>query len=304
MQGMDLQQLNRIAIIPAFNEESTIGSVVLKTKRHVNDVLVIDDGSTDDTVAIAEMAGAMVVRVPHNSGKANAILTGFRTISNKGYDAAIMIDSDMQHDPDEIPLLLAPIVEGSADLVVGSRFLDSTKGIPRYRKVGQTILNFTTAIGSKVSITDSQSGFRALSKKAIENMDFESTDYNIESDMITYFAVRGLSIKEVPIKVIYDVAHGHKKHPVSHGTGVLANVVALIGYRRPLVIFGIPGLMMFGTGLLLGLFSLSQNYLFGWGWLFQSMAATILVIIGTMLAISALTLNSLVVIMRSSRIRP
>jgi glycosyltransferase involved in cell wall biosynthesis len=301
---MYLQRLNRVAIIPAYNEEATIGTVVLKTKLYVNDVLVIDDGSTDDTGVIAEMAGAKVIRIPTNSGKAKAILTGFRTISNNGYDAAIMIDSDLQHDPDEIPALLAPIVEDSADLVIGSRFLNGSKEIPSYRKVGQTVLNITTAIGSKVHITDSQSGFRALNRKAIENMDFDSAGYNIESDMITYFAEKGLRIKEVPISVIYDVANGHKNNSVSHGTGVLSNVVALIGYRRPLMMFGVPGFVVFCIGMLLGLFSLSSFYPFGWSWLFQSMAATILVIIGTMLAIAGLTLNSLVVIMRNSRLGP
>ena len=296
-----MQGLNRIAIIPAYNEEVTIGTVVLKTKIYVNDVLVIDDGSTDDTGTIAEMAGAKVVRIPRNSGKANAILTGFRTILNDGYDVAIMIDSDMQHDPDEIPLLLAPIEDGSADLVIGSRFLSNSKDIPNYRKTGQTILNITTAIGSKVAITDSQSGFRALNKKAIENMNFNSTDYNIESDMITYFAEKRLRIKEVAISAIYNGSNGHKQNPVSHGTGVLGNVVALIGYRRPLMMFGVPGFIMFCFGMFIGILCLEQVYLLGWGWLFQSMAATILVIIGTMLGIAALTLNSLVVIMRHSQ---
>jgi glycosyltransferase involved in cell wall biosynthesis len=298
-----LQRLNRVAIIPAYNEEATIGTVILKTKIYVNDVLVIDDGSTDDTGTIAEMAGAKVVRIPRNSGKANAILTGFKTISGKGYDAAIMIDSDMQHDPDEIPRLLAPIVDDSADLIIGSRYLNNSKDIPNYRKAGQTILNITTAIGSKVSITDSQSGFRALNKKAIESMNFDSTGYNIESDMITYFAEKGLRIKEVPITAIYRESNGHKHNPVSHGTSVLGNIVALIGYRRPLMIFGIPGFIMFCFGMFIGILSLEQIYLFEWGWLFQAMAATILVIIGTMIAIAGLTLNSLVVIMKHSQSR-
>ncbi len=290
-----------MAIIPAYNEEATIGSVVLKTKIYVNDVLVIDDGSTDDTGTIAEMAGAKVVRITNNGGKANAILTGFRTILDKGYDAAIMIDSDMQHDPDEIPQLLAPIVDDSADLVIGSRFLNNSHDIPSYRKAGQTILNITTAIGSKVAITDSQSGFRALNKKAIESMTFDSSDYNIESDMITFFAERGLRIREVPVSAIYRGTGEHKRNSISHGTGVLNNVISLIVYRRPLMMFGVPGFISFCIGMLLGLFSLSKFYPFGWSWLFQSMAATILLIIGTMLGIAGLTLNSLVVIMRHNQ---
>lgn len=134
-------------------------------------------------------------------------------------------------------------------------------------------------------------------------MNFDSTGYNIESDMITYFAEKGLHIKEVPISAIYRGTNGHKHNPVSHGTSVLGNIVALIGYRRPLMVFGISASIMFCFGMFIGFLSMEQIYLFGWEWLFQSMAATILVIIGTMIGIAGLTLNSLVVIMKHSQMK-
>lgn len=291
------------AIIPAYNEGKTIGSVVLKTKTFVDEVLVVDDGSTDDTSLVAESAGATVFKMPKNSGKAAAILSGLDIMANDGYDAVVMLDGDGQHDPKHIPQLLQPILDNRAEMVIGSRFLEGGKGIPTYRKAGQVVLNKATSFGAGIKITDSQSGFRALSKEALQNLDFVSHGYNIETDMIGCFADRGLKITEVPIGVEYDVPNGHKKAPLPHGMGVLNAAVGLIGYRRPLIFFGIPGLILFIAGMILGLLSIGQNYILGWGWFFESMLAVTLVIIGVILVIGGLTLNSLVALMHSSRTR-
>jgi glycosyltransferase involved in cell wall biosynthesis len=291
------------AIIPAYNEEKTIGSVVLRTKALVDEVLVVDDGSKDDTSLLAESAGATVLKMPYNSGKAAALLYGLDVLAEDGFDAVVMLDADGQHNPKQIPQLLRPILDDKADMVIGSRFMEGTKGIPRYRKVGQTVLNKATSFGAGIRITDSQSGFRALSKRALQNLDFQSQGYNIETDMIGHFVDRGVRITEVPIETEYNVPNGHKKAPLPHGMGVLNAAVGLIGYRRPLLFFGIPGLVLFITGMILGLLSLSQNYIFGWGWFFQSMTAVTLTMIGVVLVIGGLTLNSLVALMHSTRTR-
>jgi len=292
------------AIIPAYNEEVSIGSVVLRSKKYVNEVIVIDDGSTDNTAAVAELAGARVLKVPINSGKANAVRVGFRFLRTNGYTAAVMLDGDGQHNPDEIDNLLGPIKQDTADIVIGSRFMDDHNGTPGYRKVGQSILNRATNIGAKEAHTDSQSGFRALNRKALDSMDFASEGYNIESDMIMHLSELGFRIKEVPISMNYDVPNMHKKNPVTHGMGVLNSVIGFIGYRRPLLFFGVPGLIMFLTGMILGLFAMQQDFLFGWGWVLQSMGAMLLIIIGMMLGIAGLTLNSLVVLMKVNQARP
>jgi glycosyltransferase involved in cell wall biosynthesis len=286
------------AIIPAYNEEVSIGSVVLRSMKQVNEVIVIDDGSTDGTAAVAELAGAHVIRVPMNSGKANAVRVGFRFLRTNGFTAAVMLDGDGQHNPDEIGNLLAPILNNEADLVVGSRFLDHHNGIPRYRRLGQSILNGATNFGAKEVHTDSQSGFRALSRKALDSMDFTSDGYNIESDMIMHLSSLGFRTKEVPITVKYDAPNMHKKNSVMHGMGVFSSVIGFIGYRRPLLVFGVPGFIMFLIGIVLGILSLGQEFLFGWGWLFQSMGAVLLIIVGLILGIAALTLNSLMVLMK------
>jgi len=303
-EGMRTGENVIAAVIPAFNEEVSIGSVVLRSKRHVDEVIVIDDGSTDGTATVAELAGAHVIKVPVNSGKANAVRVGFRFLRTNGYTAVVMLDGDGQHDPEEIDNLLAPILKNDADMVVGSRFLDQKNGTPRYRKFGQSILNRATNFGAKEAHTDSQSGFRALNRRALDSMDFASDGYNIESDMIMHLSSLGFRIKEVPITVKYNIPNVHKKNSVTHGMGVFNSVIGFIGYRRPLLVFGIPGFIIFLIGAVFGLLSMNQEFVFGWGWLFQSMGAVLLVIVGLMLGIAALTLNSLVVLMKVNQTKP
>jgi glycosyltransferase involved in cell wall biosynthesis len=282
-----------VAIIPAFNEELTIGSVVLGAKKYVSKVIVVDDGSSDRTSEIAALAGAQVIRLKENSGKAYAVKRGFAEINSKETNAAVIIDADGQHDTEEIGRVMAPIVEGKADLVIGSRFIEDKKGIPFYRKIGQHILNKATNAGSQKKVTDTQSGYRALSATGIENMDFESDGYGIESSMILHFASRGLNIMEVPIGVNYNVPHKHKKNPVSMGFGLMNHLITLISLKKPLMYIGVPGMLFIGVGLFLGLASLSGSYLFGQSWIFESILAGFMVTFGAIVVISSLTLNSI-----------
>ncbi|MBC7107292.1 MAG: glycosyltransferase [Methanomassiliicoccales archaeon] len=285
---------NRVAaVIPAFNEELTIGSVVLETRKHVDQVIVVNDGSFDRTSEIARLAGAYVVDLPKNGGKAAALRKGIEIVRSQGYDACVFLDGDGQHDPDEIPRIIEPVLRGEADLVIGSRFLNSNGSTPSYRKVGQRILNIVTNMGVKQKISDSQSGFRALSASAIENFNFHSRGYAIESDMILHLSGKGMRIKEVPISSRYDVPEGHKKKPFAHGLEVFARVLRLVTQKRPLLIIGVPGFVIFLAGLLLGILSLFEHTLFGWGWMFQTSLALFLFIIGMVLGISAVTLNSI-----------
>jgi glycosyltransferase involved in cell wall biosynthesis len=297
---MILTSMKTAAVIPAFNEESAIGSVVLKTRRYVDDVFVVDDGSTDSTALTAELAGAKVIRIPLNSGYSNALITGLKFVRSNGYSAAIMLDADGQHDPNDGVNLLAPILSSEADLVIGSRFL-SDNDIPFFRTFGIRILNIATNLGAKKRFSDSQSGFRALGKKALDNIDLHSNKMNIASDMIMHFTKLGLRIKEVPITVEYDVPNQKKRSSIAHGISVLNGIVGFIGYRRPLLVFGIPAFIMFIGGSLIGLLSSQQIYLFGWGWLFQSLAWILLIIVGTMLGIAALTLNYTVALMKVNK---
>jgi len=155
--------------------------------------------------------------------------------------AIVMLDADGQHNPAEIPGLIKPILAGKADMVIGSRFLNGTNRIPKYRVFGQKTLDIATKVSSGVACTDSQSGFRVLGRRALANLDFYSEGYNIESDMLTHFARRGLTITEVPIGVTYSVVNGHKKNSLAHGLDILSHIIGIVGYRRPLISFGCRG---------------------------------------------------------------
>ena len=258
VEDVETPQKGLCAVLPAYNEELVIGSVVLRTKQYVDRVIVVDDGSSDRTAEVAKLAGAEVIQLEHNTGKAYALLLGLRHARKTGCTVAVMLDADGQHDPREIQRVAGLVSIGKADLVIGSRFLEKNRGIPAYRQIGQKTLDLFTNIGAKTKVTDSQSGFRALSCQALDNLDFKSDGYNIESDMIAHFSALGLPIMEVPISVNYDVPNKHKKHPLTHGVGVLARLVNLIGYRRPLLLFGIPGTFCVIVGLVAGFYAFSE----------------------------------------------
>ncbi|MEN6518354.1 MAG: glycosyltransferase family 2 protein [Methanospirillum sp.] len=239
------------ALIPAYNEEAVIGSVVAATLAQMTDVIVVDDGSTDATGRLARAAGADVLALAENRGKAGAVMAGFAAAVARGYGAVVMLDADGQHNPDEIPGVLGPVLAGEADLVIGSRFLEVRSEIPRYRVLGQKTLNLFTALGAGVSLTDTQSGFRALGPAALARLDFASTGYSLESDMIAHFADCDLRILEVPISCRYDVPNKHKKNPVLHGLEITSSMFHAIlnRQRHTLRIVGVPLVL---TGSMLG----------------------------------------------------
>lgn len=218
------------AVIPCFNEEKTIARVITESRRHVDQVLVVDDGSDDKTVWEALRAGALVTSHLANRGKGAALNTAFTLLRREDCPAAVLLDGDGQHDPSEIPLLLAPVLTGRADIVIGSRYLRQAHLIPAYRRLGQTVLNAMTNLGSGLRVTDSQSGFRAFSSAAINHMRFREKGLAVESEMQFIVRRTGLRVFEVPITTIY--SGGHRRSPLVHGFGVLYRVIRLsLGYQ-------------------------------------------------------------------------
>jgi glycosyltransferase involved in cell wall biosynthesis len=242
-----------IVAIPAYNEEIAIGSVILRSLKHANKVLVINDGSKDKTSEIAKLAGAEVIEHNTNKGKGVAIKDAFIYAKKENADILVLIDGDGQHNPDEIPLLLAPIINGEANIVNGSRFVNGNgHNVPKYRRLGQDVLSIATNIGTKLHITDTQNGFRAFSKKSFNSFSFSENGMAIESEMLMDAAGAGLKITEVPIDVRYDL-EGSTYDPLSHGFSVLGKVIGLISQRRPLLFFCIPGVILFAIGSILGI---------------------------------------------------
>ena len=213
---------NIVAIISAYNEEDELANVITKTLKYVDKVIVVDDGSVDRTAEVAIGAGDEIISHSTNLGKGEALKSGFKVI--KDDSIIVTIDGDGQHNPDEIPILIKPIIEDGADLVNGSRYMNGPEeNTPAYRRVGQKVLDIATNISAGISVTDSQSGFRAFSSKSKDCFRFKGTGFGIESEMLADAAESGLKIVEVPITVRYDV-DGSTKDPITHGVGVLFNI--------------------------------------------------------------------------------
>jgi glycosyltransferase involved in cell wall biosynthesis len=298
MSSISEQPLRVIAVIPAYNEELAIGSVVLRTKQFVNHAIVLDDGSKDLTASIAEHAGAEVIRLSKNHGKSYAVLRGFDRARQLNADIVVMLDGDGQHHPEEIPSIIAPILKGEADLVIGSRFLQDGNKIPFYRKVGQKTLDRFTKMASSCEIVDSQSGFRALSSRALDRFTIEPDGYAIESAMISHLSDQGIKIVEVPINVKYEVPNKHKMNFLTHGWSVLSNLVGIIGYRRPLLSFGIPGGVLIIFGLFFSFWAFSEYTTFKVFPYSLTLIGAIGLFLGFMLINTALILNSIAQLMQ------
>lgn len=280
-----------VALIPAYNEERFIGSLVLAVSEFVDHVVVVDDGSQDRTADIAGMAGAIVIEHELNQGKSAAVNTGFDYLRQHRPAAVIMLDGDGQHYPDDIPHVLAPVLVDEADIVVGSRFLTVKSDIPAYRQVGQHGLTIATNLTSGVWISDSQSGFRAFSTRALEHLSFRQGGFSIESEMQFLVRDHRLRVAEVPIRVIY--AEPPKRNPVSHGMNVLNGILLLVGQTRPLLFFGVAGLATLIAGGLLGLYIIdiyarTQSLAIGYG-----LITVVLGVIGVSLIFTGLILHSM-----------
>jgi glycosyltransferase involved in cell wall biosynthesis len=235
--------------MPVYDEEKYIGSMVLQSRKQADIVLVVDDGSTDRTAMIAELAGATVVRHGENKGYGGTIQSIFAEAKKQDPDVLVILDADSQHNPDEIPALVKAVRDG-ADVVIGSREKQS-KAIPRYRRVGQKVLATLTNIASRERLSDTESGFRAYSRKAITELALREKGMAVSAEIVSAAARKGLNITEVPISVTY-TRDGSTMNPIKHGVGVLNRVLFMISERRPLLVFGIIGGICILFGIIVG----------------------------------------------------
>ncbi len=280
------------AVIPAYNEQVAIGTMVLNTKLYVDRVIVVDDGSTDKTAEVAVLAGAELVKHETNMGKGKALESGFKAA--EGAEIILTIDGDGQHKTSDIPKILKPIIVGEADIVNGSRYLsDDEKNTPAYRRLGQNVLDKATNINAQTNITDSQSGLRAFAAYTVPIFKFREAGYGIESEMIIEAANAGYRIQEVEIDVRYDVNGSKKLHPLTHGLGVLVKLLQDIEFNRPLYYFTFPGVIMIIIGVSAGLVFFSA-YLGGHtSSLAGTTLAALLAIAGTFIAFTGLILHTI-----------
>jgi glycosyltransferase involved in cell wall biosynthesis len=242
-----------IACIPAFNADKSIRRVIEITKQYVKEVIVVNDGSLDETEAETIRAGARLVSHAVNLGYGSAISSCLKAGLEADAEIIITLDADLQHNPEDIPHLVRPIVEGKADIVTGSRFITTVEGntLPAYRRFGITMLTRVTNFMTQTTISDATTGFRAYSRRAAIIM--ASTAFSPgmgASSQILMEAFRsGLRILEIPVNISYATGvHTSTHGPLTMGMSILTSIIRYITIRRPLSFIGIPGLIILSVG--------------------------------------------------------
>ncbi|OQY46046.1 MAG: hypothetical protein B6242_08795 [Anaerolineaceae bacterium 4572_78] len=214
-----------VVIIPAYNEAEHIADVVRQSSQYADEVIVVDDGSKDNTAEIAEKAGASVIRHQRNQGKGVALTTGFEVVRH----------------------------------LIGSRYLDNHSDVPLHRILGHWVFNFITNQTSGTFVTDSQSGFRAFSSEAISKIRFKSTSFSVESEMQFLANDYNLKVTEVPITILYE--DPPKRHVIVHGLIVLNGIAHMVWHSRPFYVLGVPGLILQMISLLLLVLSTNAHFI-------------------------------------------
>ena len=198
-----VDRLRLVAIIPAYNEAASIARVVEATLPFVDQVVVVDDGSHDDTVERAARAGAFVLKQKVNSGKGAALEVGFAYAVHGGYDAMVTLDADGQHDPTRIPDLCTPIAAGAADMSVGSRKREWARRMPVLRRVTNAMMSWLLSAVAGQPMEDTQSGFRCIGVRVARSVRVRARHFEAESEFLIRAARVGFRIAWVPIPAIY-----------------------------------------------------------------------------------------------------
>jgi glycosyltransferase involved in cell wall biosynthesis len=286
--------------IPAFNEEKNIAAILLKLKKISQHIIVCDDGSHDLTAKIAKELGAIVIQHERNLGYGAAIKSIFLKAQEINADILTTFDADGQHRIEDIEKTLEPIKNNISDIVIGSRFLNNSQNVPKYRKIGIKVITELTNIAGGTKITDSQSGFRSYSRKILENITPTESGMGVSTEILIKTQKAGYKITEVPITILYE-GDTSTHNPISHGSSVIFSTIKYVAIERPLTFYGIPGIIFLCIGVFFSAWALqifSQErelitniVLIGGGG----------IILGTVLMITATILHSIVSVVREKR---
>ena len=255
MEGHESHDVLTMVGMPMFNEEETVASVVIRCLPYVDEVLCVDDGSSDSCSRLAARAGATIHYHRANRGYGAAIRSIFRIAREKNVDKLVILDSDGQHQPEDIPAVLAGLDKEDVDVVIGSRFVDNSdrSSMPMYRRLGISMINTASNLTSDLGVKDTQSGFRAFSKRALNLLAFENEGMESTLEVLDQCKEKGLNVEEVPIKVRYDVPKSSTYSAFGHGFTVLTYALISLSHKKPMLVFGLPGIGLLVSGTTIGL---------------------------------------------------
>lgn len=283
--------------IPAYNEEKSIAKVVMNARKYADEVVVCDDGSSDFTGPIAEALGAEVIRHEENCGYGAALQSLFDRARDLEADVLVTLDADGQHRPGEIPSLVKPILQGEADVAIGSRFLrgkhkDKESVRSWYRRLGIKLITNASNAASKFGLEDAQSGFRAYNRQALKALSTLEDGMGASVEILLQARTHDLRVKEVSTTCNYDGVE-NSKNSVRHGASVLMTLLKLMVEDRPLVYLGLPGILSLVLGTFFGVwmlrsYAMEQRIITN-----QALAAMAFVLIGFFFLSTAITLYAI-----------
>lgn len=259
--------------IPAYNESATIRTVATRARQYADEVLVVDDGSDDDTGEQARAAATALITHDENRGYGAALDTIFRYASQRGVEHLVILDADGQHDVDDIPDLVRVQQESGAEIVTGSRFNEAATNIPAYRRFGLSVINLLTNLALSIgysypSISDTQCGFRVYNREAITELANTTEIGNgmgASLDILFQAAREQYDIVEVPTEIDYDVASANSQNPVVHGLSLVTALLLFVSRDRPFrVASSVVTIVFVGVGstLLLRTLETTAAYVF------------------------------------------
>ena len=286
--------------IPAFNEEKNIAAIITKLADITDTIIVCNDGSSDLTSDIAEKMGAFVINHEKNLGYGAAIRSIFLKAKELDGDILVTFDADGQHRIEDIEQVTKPIIDQEADLVIGSRFLDeSEKEVPRYRKVGIKVITKITNASIKKQLTDSQSGFRAYSKKVLNELNPSELGMGISTEILIKASAKNFKISEVPIKITY-FGDTSTHNPITHASSVILSTIKFTSIEHPLKFYGIPSIIFFIIGMSFTYFAAQYYTEIGRLNTNLTIVAAGTVLIAVVLLITSILLYSLVSVVREN----
>ena len=286
--------------IPSYNEEKNIAGIIQKLSQIADTIIICNDGSTDNTGKIAEKMGVIVINHERNLGYGGAIRSLFLKARELDCDMLVTLDSDGQHRLEDVLPVAEPIIKNQADLVIGSRFLEGNQeNIPKYRKVGIKMLTKLANTSLEKSVTDSQSGFRAYSKKILSEITPSEQGMGVSNEILMKSSKKGFKIVEVPIVVLYE-GKTSTQHPVSHGASVTLSTLKFISIEHPLKFYGIPGLIFLGIGLIFTIMTIQAFTETRQILLSTAVIGVGTIIFGTVLLMTSIILYSIVNLIREN----